>query len=174
MHKLPFTFQFNRDLKPEDLTDMDQVLQLHQLFNNLFQWSIENKRFNIASHWEELGETFQKIFLRGISFKDLIEITKGWNPNSQFKLLEEREAKIRENQATIQAIEKEWTQKEDIMNPSGSQGVGKPKSLVGSHYSGSNKTVTKSHHYSQFKEVSSRRQGPKGKNKNTFRQRKKK
>ncbi|MBW0549370.1 hypothetical protein O181_089085 [Austropuccinia psidii MF-1] len=28
---LPFAFQFNRNLKPEDLKDLDQALQLHQL-----------------------------------------------------------------------------------------------------------------------------------------------
>ncbi|MBW0491010.1 hypothetical protein O181_030725 [Austropuccinia psidii MF-1] len=40
---LPFTFQFNRNLKPEDWKDMVQVLQLHQLHKDLFQWSMENK-----------------------------------------------------------------------------------------------------------------------------------
>ncbi|MBW0513671.1 hypothetical protein O181_053386 [Austropuccinia psidii MF-1] len=34
---LPFTLNFNRNLKPEDWKDMDQVLQLHQLLNDLFQ-----------------------------------------------------------------------------------------------------------------------------------------
>ncbi|MBW0564071.1 hypothetical protein O181_103786 [Austropuccinia psidii MF-1] len=54
---LPFTIQFNRNLKPEDWKDMDQVLQLHQLLKDLFQWSMDNKRFNLASHREELGES---------------------------------------------------------------------------------------------------------------------
>ncbi|MBW0475153.1 hypothetical protein O181_014868 [Austropuccinia psidii MF-1] len=40
--------------KTEDWKDMDKVLQLHQLLKELFQWSMDNKRFNIASHWEEL------------------------------------------------------------------------------------------------------------------------
>ncbi|MBW0535712.1 hypothetical protein O181_075427 [Austropuccinia psidii MF-1] len=101
---LPFTFQLNRNLKPEDWKDMNQVLQLHQLLKDLFQWSMDNKRFNLASHWAELGESFQKICLKEIPFKDLMVITKGWNPNRQFKLLEERTTRIRENQATIQAI----------------------------------------------------------------------
>ncbi|MBW0570829.1 hypothetical protein O181_110544, partial [Austropuccinia psidii MF-1] len=39
----PFTFQFNRNLKPEDWRDMDQVIQLHQLLEDLFQWSMDNK-----------------------------------------------------------------------------------------------------------------------------------
>ncbi|MBW0527120.1 hypothetical protein O181_066835 [Austropuccinia psidii MF-1] len=77
---LPFTFQFNRNLKPEDWNDMDQVLQLHQLLKDLFQWSMENKRFNLASHWAELGASFRKICLKEIDFKDLTIITKGWNP----------------------------------------------------------------------------------------------
>ncbi|MBW0496803.1 hypothetical protein O181_036518 [Austropuccinia psidii MF-1] len=41
---LPFTFQFNRNLKPEDWKNMDEVLQLHQLLKDLFQWSMENMR----------------------------------------------------------------------------------------------------------------------------------
>ncbi|MBW0528138.1 hypothetical protein O181_067853 [Austropuccinia psidii MF-1] len=51
---LPFTFQFNRNLKPEDWKHMDQLIQLHQLLKDLFQWSMDNKRFNRASHWAEL------------------------------------------------------------------------------------------------------------------------
>ncbi|MBW0471833.1 hypothetical protein O181_011548 [Austropuccinia psidii MF-1] len=73
---LPLTFQFNRDLKPEDWKDMDQVLQLHQLLKDLFQWSIDNKRFNLDSNWEELGAGFQKIFLKEIPFKYLMVTTK--------------------------------------------------------------------------------------------------
>ncbi|MBW0492193.1 hypothetical protein O181_031908 [Austropuccinia psidii MF-1] len=102
---LPFTFQFNRNLKPADWKDMDQDLQLHQLLKDLFQWSTENKRFNLASHWAELGARCQRICLKEIDFKDLIIITKGWNPTRKFRLLEVRANRIRENQATIQAIE---------------------------------------------------------------------
>ncbi|MBW0521243.1 hypothetical protein O181_060958 [Austropuccinia psidii MF-1] len=47
---LPFTFQFNINLKPEDWKDMDQALQLHQLLKDIFQKSMENMRFNLASH----------------------------------------------------------------------------------------------------------------------------
>ncbi|MBW0525565.1 hypothetical protein O181_065280 [Austropuccinia psidii MF-1] len=82
-----FTFQFNRNLKPEDWKDMDQVPQLHQLLKDLFQWRMDNKRFNLSSHWAELGASFQRS-----------------------RLPEEREARIRENQATIQAIEEQLTQ----------------------------------------------------------------
>ncbi|MBW0500009.1 hypothetical protein O181_039724 [Austropuccinia psidii MF-1] len=107
---LPFTFQFNRNIKPEEWKDMDKVLQLHQLLKDLFQWSMDSKRFNIASHWEELGESFQKICIKEISFKDLMVITKGWNPTRQFRLLEERATRLKDNQATIQAIEEQLNQ----------------------------------------------------------------
>ncbi|MBW0490435.1 hypothetical protein O181_030150 [Austropuccinia psidii MF-1] len=52
--------------------------------------------FGLESHWKELGESFQKICIEYIAFKYLILIIKGWNPNRQFKLLEERETSIRE------------------------------------------------------------------------------
>ncbi|MBW0589597.1 hypothetical protein O181_129312 [Austropuccinia psidii MF-1] len=43
-----------------------------------------------------------------------------WNPNRQFKLLEERETRIRENKATIKAIEEQLNQTEPTLIPSGS------------------------------------------------------
>ncbi|MBW0467785.1 hypothetical protein O181_007500 [Austropuccinia psidii MF-1] len=104
---LPFPFQFNRNLKPEDWKYMDQVHQLHQLLKDLFQWRMDNKMFNLTSNWEEIGSSCQKICLKEIPFKDPMVITKGWNPTRQFRLLEERETRIRENQATIQAIEEQ-------------------------------------------------------------------
>ncbi|MBW0525922.1 hypothetical protein O181_065637 [Austropuccinia psidii MF-1] len=67
---LAFIFQFNRNLKPEDWKDMDQVLWLHKLLRDLFQWNMENKRFNLASIWADLGASFQKI-----CFKDLTVVT---------------------------------------------------------------------------------------------------
>ncbi|MBW0492699.1 hypothetical protein O181_032414 [Austropuccinia psidii MF-1] len=87
---------------------------------------MDNNRFNLASHWEELGSVFQKICLKEIPYKDIMVITKGWNTNMQFKLLEERESRIRENQATIQAIEEQLNQAEPTLIPSGSQGVNQP------------------------------------------------
>ncbi|MBW0544358.1 hypothetical protein O181_084073 [Austropuccinia psidii MF-1] len=110
MPTLPFTFQFNRNLKPEDWKDMDQDLQLHQLLKHLFKLSMDNNRFNLASHWAELGASFQKICLKAIDLNNLIVITKGWNPTTHFRILEERETRISENQATIQAIEEQLTQ----------------------------------------------------------------
>ncbi|MBW0503863.1 hypothetical protein O181_043578 [Austropuccinia psidii MF-1] len=71
---------------------------------------MDNKRFNLASHWAELEASFQKIFLREIDFRDLMVITKGWNPTRQFRILEVRANRISKNQATIQAIEEQLTQ----------------------------------------------------------------
>ncbi|MBW0462422.1 hypothetical protein O181_002137 [Austropuccinia psidii MF-1] len=151
---LPFTFQFNRNLKPEDWKDINQILQLHQLLKNLFQCSMDSKRFNLASHWEELGESFQKICLKEINFKGLMVITKGWNPTRKFRLLEVRENRIRENQATIQAIEEQLTQTGHSQIPSGSQGEDHISSPVASHHSETNRSVAKSHPYSQSQAVS--------------------
>ncbi|MBW0479456.1 hypothetical protein O181_019171 [Austropuccinia psidii MF-1] len=114
---------------------MDQALQLHQILKYLFQWSIENKRSNLASHWVQLGVFSQKIRLKEIPFTDLMVITKGWNANRHLKLLEEKEARIRENQATIQAMEEQLDQKGHALIPSGSQEVDQPNSPVASHYS---------------------------------------
>ncbi|MBW0461177.1 hypothetical protein O181_000892 [Austropuccinia psidii MF-1] len=105
----PLEYSGGWNLKAEDWKDMDQILQLRQL-KDLFQWSMDNKRFNLAGYWAELGESLQKIFLKEIEFRDLMVITKGWNPNRQFRLLEVRANRIRENQATIQAIEEHLTQ----------------------------------------------------------------
>ncbi|MBW0477905.1 hypothetical protein O181_017620 [Austropuccinia psidii MF-1] len=99
---------------------MDQALQLHKLLKDLFQWSMDNKRFNLASHWEELGESCQKRCLKEIDFKYLMVVTKGWNPTRKFRLLEVRANGIRENQATIQSIEEQLTQTGNTQIPSGS------------------------------------------------------
>ncbi|MBW0470813.1 hypothetical protein O181_010528 [Austropuccinia psidii MF-1] len=170
---LPFTFQFNRSFKPEDWKDMIQFLQLHPLLKNIFQGRMDNKRFNLKSHWEELRESFQKICFKEISFKDLMVITKRWNPTTKFRLLEEREARIRENKATIQAIEEQRNQTGPTLIPSGSQGEDQPNSPVASNHSVTSRSVAKSHNSSQSQVVSSRRQGYKGKNKTYFTQRQK-
>ncbi|MBW0474598.1 hypothetical protein O181_014313 [Austropuccinia psidii MF-1] len=134
---------------------------------------MDNKRFNLASHWSELGESFQKICLGEISFKALMEITKGWNPTRKFRLLEERETRIRENQDTIQAIEEQLKQTGPTLIHSGSQGVDQPNSPVASYHSGTSRSVSKSNHSSQSQVVSRRRQGYNGKNKTSFSQRQK-
>ncbi|MBW0576379.1 hypothetical protein O181_116094 [Austropuccinia psidii MF-1] len=100
---------------------------------------MNSKRFNLASHWEELEASFQKICLKEIPFKDLMEITKGWNPTKNFRLLEERATRIRYNKATIQAIEEWLNQIGPTLIPSGSQGVDQTSSPVASHHSGTNR-----------------------------------
>ncbi|MBW0555393.1 hypothetical protein O181_095108, partial [Austropuccinia psidii MF-1] len=170
---LPLTFQFNRNVKPEDWKDMDQVVQLHQLLKDLFQWSMKNKRFNLTSHWAELAAGFWKICFKEIDFKGIMEITKGWNHTRKFRLLEVRANRIRENQATNKAIEEQMTLTGHTKIPSVSQGAGQISPPVASHHSETNRSVAKSYHSSQSQDVSRRRQGYKGKNKNTFSQRKK-
>ncbi|MBW0496695.1 hypothetical protein O181_036410 [Austropuccinia psidii MF-1] len=96
---------------------------------------MDNKRFKLASHWEELEASFQNICLKEISFKDLMVITKGCNPTRKFGLLEERATRIRENQATIQAVEEKLNQTWPTLIPSGSQGADQPNSPVASHNS---------------------------------------
>ncbi|MBW0590872.1 hypothetical protein O181_130587 [Austropuccinia psidii MF-1] len=160
---LPFTLKFNRNLKPEDWKDMAQVLQLLKLLKDLFQWSMDNKRFNLASHWEELGASFQRICLKEIDFKELMVITKGWNPTRQFRLLEARANRIRENQSTIKAIEEHLTQTGPTQVPSGSQGAGQISFPVASNHSETNRSVTRSHHSSQFQEVSGENKDTRGK-----------
>ncbi|MBW0521666.1 hypothetical protein O181_061381 [Austropuccinia psidii MF-1] len=132
---------------------------LQQLLKDLFQWSMDNKRFNLASHLAELGTSLQKICLKEIPFKYLMEITKGWNPTRNFRLLEERVSRIRENQATIQAIKEQLNQTGPTLILSGSQGVDQTSCPVASHHSGTNKSVSKSHHSSQSQVISRRRQG---------------
>ncbi|MBW0495478.1 hypothetical protein O181_035193 [Austropuccinia psidii MF-1] len=132
---------------------------------------MDNKRFNPASHWEELGASFQKIFLKDIDFKDLMVITTDWNPTTKFRLLEVRANRIREKKATIHAIEEQPTQTGNAQIPSGSQGAGQISSAVASHHSETNRSVDKSHHSSQSQEVSRRRKGYKGKTMTTFSQR---
>ncbi|MBW0497316.1 hypothetical protein O181_037031 [Austropuccinia psidii MF-1] len=144
---LPFPFQFNRNLKPEDWKDMDQVRQLHQLLKDLFQWSMDNMRFNLASHWAELGASWQKICLKEIDFRDFMVITKGWNPTRQFRLLEVRANRISENQPTMKAIKEQMIQTGHTKIPSGSQGAGQISSPVAAKHSETNRSVAKSHHY---------------------------
>ncbi|MBW0481320.1 hypothetical protein O181_021035 [Austropuccinia psidii MF-1] len=100
---------------------------------------MNNRRFSLASHWAALGESFQKICLREISFKDVMEITKGWNPTRKFRLMKESVTRIRENQANIQSIEEQLNQTGPTLIPSGSQGVDQPKSPVASNHSGTSR-----------------------------------
>ncbi|MBW0498561.1 hypothetical protein O181_038276 [Austropuccinia psidii MF-1] len=169
---LPFTFQFNRNLKPENWKDMDQVLQLHQLLKDLFQWSMDNKKFNLASHWEELGESCQNICLKEIDFRDLMVITKGWNPTRKFRLLEMRPNRIRENQATIQAIEEQLTQTGHIHIPFGLTRSRPNQLSIGFMPFTKQQISGQESPFFKISGISRRRQGYKGKNKTTFNQRK--
>ncbi|MBW0530763.1 hypothetical protein O181_070478 [Austropuccinia psidii MF-1] len=85
-------------------------------------------------------------------------ITKGRNPTRQARHLEVRTNRIKENQATIQAIEEQLTQTGHTKIPSGSQGAAQTSSPVASYHSETNISVAKSHHSSQSQEVSRRRQ----------------
>ncbi|MBW0528370.1 hypothetical protein O181_068085 [Austropuccinia psidii MF-1] len=107
---------------------------------------MDHKRFNLASHCAELGASFQKICLKKIDFEDLMVITKGWDPTRKIRFLEERATRIRKNQAPIQAIEEQLTQKGNTQILSGSQVVGQTSSSVASHHSGTNRSVCRSHH----------------------------
>ncbi|MBW0575999.1 hypothetical protein O181_115714 [Austropuccinia psidii MF-1] len=71
---------------------------------------MDKKRFKLASRWEELGASCWNICLKEIDFRELMVITKGWNPTRQFRPLEVRANRIRENKATIQDIEEQLTQ----------------------------------------------------------------
>ncbi|MBW0468974.1 hypothetical protein O181_008689 [Austropuccinia psidii MF-1] len=118
-----------------------------------------------------LGRTWSK-FPEDMLQRDILQRPYG-NHQRMFRLLEERETMIRENQATIQAIEEQLNQTGPTLIPSGSQGVHQPNSPVASHHSGTSRSVAKSHHSSQSQVVSRRRQGYKGKNKTYFIQRQK-
>ncbi|MBW0575850.1 hypothetical protein O181_115565 [Austropuccinia psidii MF-1] len=92
----------------------------------------------------------------------LMVITKG---TRQFRLLEERATRIKENQAAIQATEEQLNQTGPTLILPGSQGVDQPNSPVASHHPGTRRSVAKSHHLSQYQVFPRRRQGNKGKNK---------
>ncbi|MBW0496137.1 hypothetical protein O181_035852 [Austropuccinia psidii MF-1] len=95
---------------------------------------MDNKRFNLASHWAELEASSQKICLKEIYFADLMVITKGWNPKRKFKLLEEMETRVRQNNTNIQDIKDKLNQTGLTLIHSGSQGVNQPGSPAASHH----------------------------------------
>ncbi|MBW0478716.1 hypothetical protein O181_018431 [Austropuccinia psidii MF-1] len=113
----PFTFQFHRNLKPEDREDMDQVLKLHQLLKDRFQLSMVNMRFNLASHWAELGASFQKICLKEIDFKDLMVINKCCNPTRQNQQISGQESPFFTIPGRFQEKTRIQGQKQDHLQP---------------------------------------------------------
>ncbi|MBW0553189.1 hypothetical protein O181_092904 [Austropuccinia psidii MF-1] len=70
---------------------------------------------------------------------------KSSNDTRNFRLLEVRANRIRENQATIKAIEEQLNQAGNTQIPSGSQGAGQISSPVASYHSETNRSVAKSH-----------------------------
>ncbi|MBW0467426.1 hypothetical protein O181_007141 [Austropuccinia psidii MF-1] len=104
-----------------------------------------DQRINLASQWAELGASFQKICIKEILLKELMIINKGWNSTMHCRLLEERATRIRENKATIQAMQEQLNQTGPTMIPSGSPEEDQPNSPVASQDSGIRILVAKSH-----------------------------
>ncbi|MBW0474190.1 hypothetical protein O181_013905 [Austropuccinia psidii MF-1] len=109
-----------------------------------------------------------------ISQRDTLQRPYGdhqrWGSQQEVQILAEREARMRENQATIQDIEEQLNNKEHTLIPSGSQGVNKPDYLVGSHHLGTKQSVNKIHHSSQSQVVSRRRKISHGKKQTSLNQ----
>ncbi|MBW0493569.1 hypothetical protein O181_033284 [Austropuccinia psidii MF-1] len=117
--------------------------------------------FTLGRTWSRLPEDMSQ---RGI-LQRTYGYNQWWITNRKFKLLEEGEARISEDPATIQAIGKQLNQIEHTIISSGSQEVNQPDYPVASNHSGTSRLVAKSHHYSQYEVVSRIRQGLKGQNK---------
>ncbi|MBW0480712.1 hypothetical protein O181_020427 [Austropuccinia psidii MF-1] len=100
----PIFFPVQQTLQTRGFYRHQYISSAPPALKNLFQWSMK-KKFNLNLNQEEVGEKFQKIFLKEISFKELMEITKGWDPKKKLKILWDRAVKIRENKATIKYIE---------------------------------------------------------------------
>ncbi|MBW0557267.1 hypothetical protein O181_096982 [Austropuccinia psidii MF-1] len=77
-----------------------------------------------------------------------MEISKDWNPNRKFRLLEEWEAMIRKNKVATQDIEEQLKQTGNTLIPEGLQGVKETDSPMAPHHSGIRKSAMKSHHSS--------------------------
>ncbi|MBW0465340.1 hypothetical protein O181_005055 [Austropuccinia psidii MF-1] len=106
--KLLFQIKLNQEVQPGDWKNKEQIIKVHKLLKDRFTCSRENKIFSMEASLAKVGVTIQNICLQKMTFLDLMEKMKVWNPNSNFKLLEERPTGIRENQAAIQAIETSW------------------------------------------------------------------
>ncbi|MBW0527355.1 hypothetical protein O181_067070 [Austropuccinia psidii MF-1] len=70
---LPFTFQFNRNLKPNDWKDMDKVLQLHQLLKDSF--AMEHGQEEVQPSIP-LGRTWSKL-PKDMSQRDTLQKSYG-------------------------------------------------------------------------------------------------
>ncbi|MBW0481972.1 hypothetical protein O181_021687 [Austropuccinia psidii MF-1] len=77
----PLIFRFNRNLKPEDWMDMDQVLQPHQLLKNCSngEWEKDvEPGFTLGRTWGKLPE--------GMSQRDICQRPYGNNQRLEFQL----------------------------------------------------------------------------------------
>ncbi|MBW0463646.1 hypothetical protein O181_003361 [Austropuccinia psidii MF-1] len=105
---------------------------------------------------------------------DLMKEIKGWNPNKNYKLLEERETRIKDNQPAIQAIEKSLYMEDpsqiQVPKDMEEEVPSSPKQSRSSRPYKPRETSSKAHQSSLV--VSRRRQGDQGKNKTSFSQRK--
>ncbi|MBW0511209.1 hypothetical protein O181_050924 [Austropuccinia psidii MF-1] len=94
LSKILFQIKFSPEFQPGDWKMAEQVIQTHRLLKDLFTWSMDNKSITMAESWEEVGIETLKICLKQMAWMDLMEEVKGLNPNTNFKLLEERETGI--------------------------------------------------------------------------------
>ncbi|MBW0470513.1 hypothetical protein O181_010228 [Austropuccinia psidii MF-1] len=100
---------------------------------------------------------------------------KDWNKNKNFKLLEERETRIRESQEAIKAIEKSWNMEEhsqiQVLQEREEGVPSSPQQTSSSRIYKPREASSKAPQ--SYLVVSRRRQGAQGKNKASFNQRKK-
>ncbi|MBW0525869.1 hypothetical protein O181_065584 [Austropuccinia psidii MF-1] len=79
---------------------------------------MDNMRLKLGCHLAELGASFQKICLKEKDFKDLMVITKGWNPTRQFLQAHKEQAKsavqINDQESLIFIIQRGFQEKKRI------------------------------------------------------------
>ncbi|MBW0530190.1 hypothetical protein O181_069905 [Austropuccinia psidii MF-1] len=116
----------------------------------MFLWKIKRKRFSLETQLEDFGTRIQKICLRNMTWVEYMQKMDGWHPNRQQTFLEEREARIKNNQETIQDIEEQW--KEPNLIKEGTFVSKEHQSSPATHQSGYQKSVagsSKTPHSSQ-------------------------
>ncbi|MBW0495579.1 hypothetical protein O181_035294 [Austropuccinia psidii MF-1] len=97
-----------------------------------------SKRFNLTSHWAELGERFKKICLK----KDILQRTYGNNPrlesHQKFQTSGGKGNQDKGESSHYQSYRRTADPHRNTQIPSGSQRVGKTSSPVASEHSGTN------------------------------------
>ncbi|MBW0492976.1 hypothetical protein O181_032691 [Austropuccinia psidii MF-1] len=78
---------------------------------------MDKDTFNLASYWAELQASFQKIFRREITFKDLMEITKGWNPTKKNQQISGQESPTFTIPGSFQEKIRIQGKKQDLIEP---------------------------------------------------------